>query len=254
MSLRRSPTLTPALLAANRNNAKKSTGPRTARGKASVRWNGLRNGNSCPEYLNFFTALLNASPQMMGGVARALSGSNLRLHPLFREAAELAVQAEDLVCADERWLCSPPAIAGKKKFSRTKAGMLLKTKGWSKSASLKHPYSLENKPVTIKSRKSRITTLQSKRYKRSKTKRHESSDKNAQLDSKRRTKLFNWTLFERHFSQSELKKLAQIEAQILEIENRCPKIDRAKVRMSAVQISPGGVIIVEPLILRGTAV
>ena len=33
MSLRKSPTLTPALLEANRRNARKSTGPRTARGR-----------------------------------------------------------------------------------------------------------------------------------------------------------------------------------------------------------------------------
>jgi len=42
MSLRRSPTLTPALLAANRNSAKKSTSPHTARGKAASCFNGLR--------------------------------------------------------------------------------------------------------------------------------------------------------------------------------------------------------------------
>jgi len=37
MPLRRSPRLTPALLQANRRNAQKSTGPRTARGKQAVR-------------------------------------------------------------------------------------------------------------------------------------------------------------------------------------------------------------------------
>ena len=44
MSLRKSPTRTPALLAANRANARKSTGPRTARGKSFVRLNALRHG------------------------------------------------------------------------------------------------------------------------------------------------------------------------------------------------------------------
>jgi hypothetical protein len=42
VSLRKSPTLTPALLAACRRNAQKSTGPRTAQGKANTRMNALR--------------------------------------------------------------------------------------------------------------------------------------------------------------------------------------------------------------------
>jgi hypothetical protein len=44
MSLRKSPTLTPARIEANRRNAQKSTGPRTARGKAQVRFNALKTG------------------------------------------------------------------------------------------------------------------------------------------------------------------------------------------------------------------
>ncbi len=44
MPLRKSPSRTPALLAANRANAKKSTGPRTAQGKARVSLNALKHG------------------------------------------------------------------------------------------------------------------------------------------------------------------------------------------------------------------
>ena len=44
MSLRKSPTRSPALLAANRANAQKSTGPRTLRGKAQVTLNALKHG------------------------------------------------------------------------------------------------------------------------------------------------------------------------------------------------------------------
>lgn len=44
MSLRKSPRISPAFLAANRDNAKKSTGPRTALGKARVSMNGLKHG------------------------------------------------------------------------------------------------------------------------------------------------------------------------------------------------------------------
>jgi hypothetical protein len=42
MSLRKPPTLTAALIASNRRNAKKSTGPGTAPGKAWSRLNRLR--------------------------------------------------------------------------------------------------------------------------------------------------------------------------------------------------------------------
>jgi hypothetical protein len=44
MSLRKSPVRTPALLAANRANAGKSTGPRTPAGKRTSAWNALRHG------------------------------------------------------------------------------------------------------------------------------------------------------------------------------------------------------------------
>src|SRR5512140_2289322 len=60
MSLRKSPTLTPALLASNRSNAQKSTGPRTARGKAVSRLNRLRTGARSREYLQFYSDILDA--------------------------------------------------------------------------------------------------------------------------------------------------------------------------------------------------
>ena len=44
MSLRRRPTVTPAQLAANRANARKSTGPRTVEGKGRIVLNALKNG------------------------------------------------------------------------------------------------------------------------------------------------------------------------------------------------------------------
>jgi hypothetical protein len=44
MSLRKTPTRTPALLAANRANARKCTGPRTPEGKIRVALNALRHG------------------------------------------------------------------------------------------------------------------------------------------------------------------------------------------------------------------
>jgi len=62
MSLRKSPTLTPALLAANRRNARKSTGPRTVRGKAQTRLNALRGGGRSRVRNDLWLALLHAPP------------------------------------------------------------------------------------------------------------------------------------------------------------------------------------------------
>jgi len=44
MGLRKSPELTRAFIAANRRNARKSTGPKTARGKARTSLNALKGG------------------------------------------------------------------------------------------------------------------------------------------------------------------------------------------------------------------
>src|SRR5215472_3531818 len=46
MSLRRSPARTPALLAANRSNARRSTGPRTPEGKCHSALNALKHGRT----------------------------------------------------------------------------------------------------------------------------------------------------------------------------------------------------------------
>ena len=46
MPLRKSPVRTPAFLAANRANARKSSGPRTPCGRARVSLNALKHGRS----------------------------------------------------------------------------------------------------------------------------------------------------------------------------------------------------------------
>ena len=52
MSLRKSPRLTPALLAAARRNAQHSTGPRTAAAKQNSKLNALKHGRyALPETL-----------------------------------------------------------------------------------------------------------------------------------------------------------------------------------------------------------
>ncbi len=103
MSLRKSPCLTPALLASNWRNAKKSTGPRTARGKASSRLNHMRNGRHLPEYLSLVTSLFNAPPGRVGATAQALLSSKRVAHFLFTEIAEICAQAEIDIDNERRW-------------------------------------------------------------------------------------------------------------------------------------------------------
>ena len=69
MSLYKSFTLTPARIEANRRNAQRSTGPRTPRGKAQSRMNGLRNGVRSTLDHDLMQALLDALP---GAVDKAV--------------------------------------------------------------------------------------------------------------------------------------------------------------------------------------
>ncbi len=127
MSLRKSPTLTPALIASNRRNAKKSTGPRTARGKAWSRLNSLRDGWHSPEYISLVKALLDAPPGRVGVTAQALLSSKPALHPLFREIAEISVQAEIDICNESRWERARRERKKNSFFITSEAGRLLKT-------------------------------------------------------------------------------------------------------------------------------
>ena len=94
VSLRKSPTLTPARLEANRRNAKKSTGPRTARGKAHSSLNSLRTGTRSAVYQNFFELMLDAPPCKVHLVAQALLSPAQAAHPVFAETVELFRWAE----------------------------------------------------------------------------------------------------------------------------------------------------------------
>ncbi len=82
---------TPAL----RRNAQKSTGPRTARGKANVRLNGLRKGRRSRLYLNFHVALLTAPVGKREQVIQAMLTPDLARHPKFALQARIAREAED---------------------------------------------------------------------------------------------------------------------------------------------------------------
>lgn len=125
MSLRKTPTLTPALLAANRRNAKMSTGPPTAWGKAQSRMNGVRQGGRSPVFRNLLRALLEAPPCAVNATARAVLTPEQGQHPLFAEVVEIAREAEIAIAENIRL-----ARARREKrmftFLTGEAGMLLK--------------------------------------------------------------------------------------------------------------------------------
>src|ERR1035438_8495779 len=72
MSLRKSPTMTPARIEANRRNALKSTGPRTTRGQAQARLNGLGKGPRSRFYHDFMMLLMETPPDELERTAREI--------------------------------------------------------------------------------------------------------------------------------------------------------------------------------------
>lgn len=100
MSLRKSPILTPARLAANRRNAQKSTGPLTPRGKAQSRMNSLRGGWYSPTYRKLLRALLEAPICAIDLTARAILAPEQAKHPVFAAAVNIVRQAEFEIVRD----------------------------------------------------------------------------------------------------------------------------------------------------------
>jgi hypothetical protein len=94
MSLRKSPTMTEARLEANRRSAKKSTGPRTAAGKARSRMNGFRHGMRSPEYVKLLTALCDAAPGAVLRAGERCLTAVQRTHPAYMELVELFKEVE----------------------------------------------------------------------------------------------------------------------------------------------------------------
>ncbi len=119
MSLRKSPSMTPARMEANRRNAKKSTGPRTARGKEQSRMNSLRTGTRSALHKNFFLLMLNAPPCSVDRVARALLTPEQAAHPLFAETVEMFRRAESGVVAMSMY--KPPTVASQRRKSPPKS-------------------------------------------------------------------------------------------------------------------------------------
>jgi len=102
MSLLKPRLMTPARLAAHRRNARKSPGPRTARGKAPSRMNGLRSGWSSPSYRNLWRAMLEAPPCAVEETARAVLTPEQAAHPKFAELVDIFRRAEIEVAAQSR--------------------------------------------------------------------------------------------------------------------------------------------------------
>src|SRR5271157_6249485 len=95
MSLLKARVVTPARRAANRRNAQKSTGPRTARGKAQSRLNGLRHGFCSPAYRQFRLALYEAPPGYpVAKTVRAMLTPEESCHPVYADLIDVHYEME----------------------------------------------------------------------------------------------------------------------------------------------------------------
>jgi len=100
MSLRKPPTMTAARVAANRRNAQRSTGPRTARGKAWSGLNALRTGSRSLAYGALLRALLEAPPGAIDRVAAQMVTPEQASHPLFCSVVDQFRRTELEVAAE----------------------------------------------------------------------------------------------------------------------------------------------------------
>jgi len=108
MPLRKSPIMTPRLLAANRANAQHSTGPQTPQGKARSRWNGLRSGKRSKDLQRLNHALACCSPADLRAIAAMLLTPEQLEHPLF--AREIRCWEEACEMAEDARRVSPAAV------------------------------------------------------------------------------------------------------------------------------------------------
>lgn len=85
MSLRKPPTMTPARLAANRRNARFSTGPRTGQGKGRSRLNSLRHGERSAICREAWEVAFDAPPGRIDLTVAAYLTYQGANHPVFDE-------------------------------------------------------------------------------------------------------------------------------------------------------------------------
>jgi len=101
MALRKPYVLSPARLAANRRNARHSTGPR---GKAQSGLNRLRNGARSRLFQDLLWKFMDAPPAAVARTARGTLTPELARHPLFAELGRIFCQAEVEVALTRRAL------------------------------------------------------------------------------------------------------------------------------------------------------
>ena len=94
MSLRKPYGLSPARLAANRRNARQSTGLRSARGQAQSRLNRLRDGSRSRFFQDLRWTLMAAPPAAVARTERRTMTPELARHPLFEELGRVFCQAD----------------------------------------------------------------------------------------------------------------------------------------------------------------
>jgi hypothetical protein len=92
----------PARIAANHRNARKSAGARNAPSKAQSRLNRLRNGGRSRLYQDLMWKLMDAPPGAVARTARVAMTLELAAHPLFAELARVFCQAEAEVALSRR--------------------------------------------------------------------------------------------------------------------------------------------------------
>jgi len=105
ISLGRPLTITRAALEGNRRNTQKSTGPRTARGKAWSRPNGLSTGEYSLVLPSLFSAQTFAQSGRVEGAVRAIMASELIAQPLFAAALEGTHRQDRELIAQLRRTC-----------------------------------------------------------------------------------------------------------------------------------------------------
>ena len=105
MSLVKPRVSSPARIAANRRKARKSTGPRSARGKAQSRLNRLGNGGRSRLYQDLMWKLTDAPPAAVARTARTALTPEWAAHPLFAGSVRIFCQAEMVVPLTRQIYC-----------------------------------------------------------------------------------------------------------------------------------------------------
>jgi hypothetical protein len=121
ISLRKSPTLTPRLLAANRANARRSTGPRSAPGRARASLNSLRHGLSSRRLVDSVAA---AGEQGAAEYVRLKEALGRALRPGPELMPELERVTRNVWVARQYWTAWLRAPDGLRSFIRATSGML----------------------------------------------------------------------------------------------------------------------------------